>query len=107
MSCKIETYELTLLVNSTMSEQYSEIMAEVRSKIEEYGGQLTKSNNEGIKRLAYPIMGHERGLFVYCEIETKARDLLVKLSRWLNTYDPVFRYLIVPQDTRIKKGVRE
>ena len=62
-------------------------------------GRITKRLVDGVKRLAYPINGKEKALYLYYELEMEDGKP-AELSNFLGTRDEVVRYLIVKQDTR-------
>lgn len=86
-------YELTIIVDETATQ---EAIDELTKKIEEYG-KITKLEDEGVKRLAYPIQRvrlHENGRFIlYClELKNMAPQ---RICEYLSYNDDVVRYLLV------------
>lgn len=89
-------YELTVLTPETASELDIE---QVERVIRRYG-EIGKREDEGIKRLAYPINGHDKARYLYYEINMP-QGKPQELSSVLNTNDMVLRYLLVMADTRV------
>ncbi len=70
--------------------------------IESVEGKITKSTEEGKKRLAYPIKGQEYAIYYFYELELPA-SAPAKISLTLNITDEVIRYLLVTVDPRKAK----
>lgn len=87
----MKKYELTLLLDNDFD--CDTTVKEVIKQIEGFGGKIIKSENAGNKRLAYEIRGKEFAIYYYLDIELD-ETVVVKLSRWLNIYDHILRYLL-------------
>ncbi len=85
---EIVDYELTTL-NKVEAEDYDEMV----KLIEEYAT-IKKSEDHGVKQLAYPIMNHEYAHYYYFELKIQ-RKKCAELSDRLNAFDGVLRYLMV------------
>lgn len=86
-------YELTIIVDETATQ---EVIDELTKKIGEFG-KVTKVEDWGTKRLAYPIQRvrlHEMGHFMFYQLELE-NGVPQELSRNLNIDDNVVRYLLV------------
>ncbi|HRQ86989.1 MAG TPA: 30S ribosomal protein S6, partial [Candidatus Saccharibacteria bacterium] len=70
------------------------------------GGTITKEENWGKKRLAYPIKREDFAVYVYFELELPA-DAPLKISNILNITDEAIRYLLVRVDEKAKKALAE
>lgn len=55
--------------------------------------------DEGVKRLAYSIRGHDRGRYLFWELDMATGEPQ-ELSRELNITDEALRYLLVRTDTK-------
>lgn len=88
MATKQSKYELSIIADELIDQTQID---ELTKKIRKYG-KITGGDDEGVKRLAYPIRNHEAGHFLYYEMET---DTPEKLSGDLNITDSVIRYLLV------------
>ena len=89
-------YELTILTPETASELDIE---QVERVIRRYG-EIGKREDEGIKRLAYPIREQDKARYLYYEINMP-QGKPQELSSVLNINDMVLRYLLVKADTRV------
>lgn len=88
-----KNYELTILADELAPQ---EAIDELTERIKKYG-EITLFDDEGVKRLAYPIQRerlHEKARYLYYELELEngAPD---KLSSDLNIDDTSIRYLLV------------
>lgn len=83
-------YELTALVDEIAPQ---EVIDGLTGKINGYG-KITSIEDDGVKRLAYPIRDHEKARFLYYTLELE-NDVPAKLSSDLNIDDNVMRYLLV------------
>ena len=86
----MKDYELTIIVRPDAGE---EEIAKIREIIEEYA-KITKEEDEGVKRLAYPIFDNDRGHYLYYNLEIEMGKV-AELSCKLNITDEVMRYLLV------------
>lgn len=95
-------YELTII---TPENNTAEDMAKIKKTIEKWGA-IHTTEDEGVKRLAYPIgignMSHNYGHFMFYTVELNEGDPQ-KLSGELNIKDSVLRYLLVKQDPKHNK----
>lgn len=90
-------YELTVLTPETATEVDIE---QVERVIRRYATEIGKREDEGIKRLAYPINGQDKARYLYYEINMP-QGKPQRLSSELNTDNTVLRYLLVRADTRV------
>lgn len=83
-------YELTILVDEIAPQ---EVIDGLTEKIKGYG-KITSIEDDGVKRLAYPIRNHEKAHYLFYTLELE-NDVPADLSRNLNIDDNVVRYLLV------------
>ena len=91
----MKQYELTIIFDERLSEQ--EIGKIENRVILEYGSILNREDC-GVKRLAYPIQGQDKGHYVFYRLgldDTKR----AKLSDALCETDGALRHLLVKSDT--------
>lgn len=87
-------YELTILVDELMEQSQID---ELTKKIRKYG-KITGGEDDGIKRLAYPINNRDKAHFLFYTLELEA-DAPFKMSSDFNIDDTIMRYLLVRCDT--------
>lgn len=85
-----KNYELTILVDEIAPQ---EVIDELTEKIKGYG-KIASFEDDGVKRLAYPIRNHEKAHYLFYTLELE-NDVPADLSRNLNIDDDVMRYLLV------------
>ena len=93
----MQEYELTII---TEAELIVVKQLELEEIIRRHANIMHKTI-DGVKRLAYPIRGRERGLFMFYELELN-RDEATRLGGELNINDNVMRFLLVRKDPRRK-----
>lgn len=90
-------HELTVLLREDADKD--EAIEKLKTLIENKGGMIVKTEDNGVKRLAYAIQGQEKARYIYFDIvlpQNKASEL----SSVLNITDTVLRYLLVRTDPR-------
>ncbi len=95
----MKNYELTLLVHPDLEMNLEAATNKVKELIEKNGGEITKEENDGKKRLAYAIKGQNFAVYYYYEVALPA-DAPKKIESVLNITDEVLRYLLVAVDER-------
>ena len=83
-------YELTALVDELATQETIDKLTE---KIGEFG-KVTKVEDDGVKRLCYPIRNHEKAHYLFYELELED-GVQPELAGKLNIDDDVMRYLLV------------
>ena len=93
------SYELMYIVRPTVDEQS---LAAVNEKVGKFiaagGGQVSRRDDWGKRRLAYPILKFTEGFYTVLQLElppTAVRDL----ERSLQLTEEVLRYLVVRVET--------
>ena len=88
-------YELTLIAQPDLDDTaFNDVIAKVSGWITENGGEVTKTELWGKRRLAYPIRKLNDGLYVLLHVNM-APNFGVTLERNLRFLEPVMRFLIV------------
>lgn len=95
----MKNYELTLLVHPDLEMNMEAATDKVKELIEKNGGQITKEENDGKKRLAYAIKGQNFAVYYYYEVALPP-EAPKKIESVLNITDEVLRYLLVAVDER-------
>lgn len=83
-------YELTILVDEIATQ---EVIDGLTEKIEGYG-KIKSFEDDGVKRLAYPISNHEKARYLFYTLELED-GVPAELSSHLNIDDDIVRYLLV------------
>jgi small subunit ribosomal protein S6 len=103
---KVKEYELTVLIHPDLEADLDAPLTKVREIVTNAGGTITREDNWGKKKLAYPISRVEFGVYVYMDVELPAEAPL-KISNILNITDEVLRYLLVKVDPKARAALAE
>lgn len=95
----MKNYELTVLVHPDLEMNMEAATSKLEKLIEDNGGKITKEVNDGKKKLAYTISGHDYAVYYYYELELPAQAP-AKMSQVLNIMDEIIRYLLVSVDEK-------
>lgn len=102
----MKEYELTVLIHPDLEADLETPLEKVRSIIKNAGGEITKEDNWGKKKLAYAINREDFAVYVYMDVKLPA-DAPLKISNTLNITDEVLRYLLVTVDEKGRKALEE
>ncbi len=98
----MKDYELTVLFHPDLEMNLDPALDKVKKIITSNGGEITKEEADGKKRLAYELGGQNYAIYYYFELALPA-EAPAKLSSTLNITDEVLRYLLVRADARRAK----
>jgi small subunit ribosomal protein S6 len=90
-------YEIMFIIANALEDEQKEATIETVKGIINDGGEVTKVDIIGSKRLAYPILKKNDGYYVLVEFNAPA-DLPKELDRRLKISDSVIRHLIINKD---------
>lgn len=99
----MKNYELSVLYHPDLEMNLDPALDKVAKIVETAGGKIDKSENEGKKRLAYPINSQDFAVYYYYNISLPA-DAPAKISSSFNIADEILRYLLVRTDERRLKA---
>jgi len=102
----MKEYELTVLIHPDLEADIEAPLVKVRNLIKNAGGEITKEDNWGKKKLAYKINREDFAVYVYMDVKLPA-DAPLKISNTLNITDEVLRYLLVTVDEKGRKALEE
>lgn len=98
----MKDYELTVLLHPDLEMNPDPVIEKVKKIIDQTGGQITKEEDEGKKRLAYPVKGQAFALYYYFDVALRS-DAPSRITSALNITDGVLRCLLVRTDERKAK----
>lgn len=98
----MKDYELTVLVQPDLEPAIDTALEKVRELVTTNGGEVTKEENWGKKKLAYKINKEDFAVYLYMEVKLPANAPL-KISNMLNISDYAMRYLLVKADEKVAK----
>jgi small subunit ribosomal protein S6 len=99
-------YELVVLFHPDLEIDLEKPLTKVRSIITDNGGEVTKEDNWGKRKLAYPINREDFAVYVYMEASLPATGVK-KIQSTLNITDEVLRYLLTAVDPRAIAAAKE
>lgn len=102
----MKEYELTVLIHPDLEVDLETPLKKVRDIITGVGGEITKEDNWGKKKLAYQINREDFAVYVYMDVKLPA-DAPLKISNTLNITDEVLRYLLVTVDEKGRRLLAE
>lgn len=85
-----KNYELTILTDEIAPQ---EVIDGLTEKVKGYG-KIKGFEDDGVKRLAYPIRNHEKARYLFYTLELE-NGVPAELSSNLNIDDNIVRYLLV------------
>ena len=91
-------YELALLYHPDLEIDLDKVNAKIEKLVTDNGGGIKDQDVWGKRRLAYPINGLEKAIYVFYNIELDGQASISKLESNLNIYDEVLRHLITKPD---------
>lgn len=101
MATTKNTYELTYIVNSVISdEQVKDMVSRVTNYVSENGGDIIEVDEWGARRLAYPIQKKRNGYYVNMYFNAPG-DIIPRLERSLEIDDNILRYLTLRMDPKM------
>ena len=91
-------YETICILNPDLTEdEVQETMERYSALIVEHGGEVTKTDSWGLRKLAYKVQGHPRGHIVYL-LYSGGPETVGELERNLRILDQNIRYMTVKVD---------
>jgi small subunit ribosomal protein S6 len=86
-------YEVMFIVNSTIGDDAISATVEKFKTLISQNGEITKVDEIGKRRLAYPIAKMNEGHYVLCQF-TAPTDFPLELERIFNITDEIIRFLV-------------
>jgi small subunit ribosomal protein S6 len=95
----LNEYEIAVLYHPDLEIDLEKASTKVEKIITTDGGKITKTDNWGKRKLAYPIKKQEFAVYVIYSAELPA-EALSKIEKTLNITDEVIRFLITRPDLK-------
>jgi small subunit ribosomal protein S6 len=97
-------YDLIFIVRpATPEEEIKKVLTTIEHACAEKGGKIEKTEQWGTRKLAYKVMKHREGIYVYQQIRTNHGELVHELERRLGVQDAVIKYQTVRLDEDLKR----
>ncbi len=95
----MRNYELTVLIHPDLEMNLEPAIAKIKDTVAKYGGKIVKEENDGKKRLAYPVKKQDFAVYYFYEVELPT-DAPAKIEGVFNITDEILRHLLVTVDER-------
>jgi small subunit ribosomal protein S6 len=92
------TYEVVVILDPKITEEdFNQLAGGLHQTVERQGGTIVKSENMGLRQLAYEINHRREGRYLLMEIDGSGAEI-AELERRMRVNDTVVRYLTVRVD---------
>ena len=93
-------YENILIVAADCSpEEQEEVLKRVQGSFERFGAEVVKVDDWGVRKLAYPIKGKDKGHYFFYLINME-QGAVVGLDKFYRTMDLILRHMFVVADEK-------
>jgi small subunit ribosomal protein S6 len=93
----LNTYEIAVLYHPDLEIDLEKAESRVKKIIEDNKGKITKTDNWGKRKLAYPIKKQDFAVYVFYAVDMPAENV-AKVEQTFNITDEVIRFLITRPD---------
>lgn len=102
----MRTYEVCFITNpNTVEDDLQKLTSQIEHVIADQGGKITKIDNLGRKKLAYPIGKFDDGNYTFIYLEGSGSEIH-EVERRLRVNDAVIRYMTVRTDEDLKRAAK-
>ncbi len=102
----MRTYEVCFIVNpNTVEDDLKKLTSQIEQVIADKGGTVTKVENLGRKKLAYPIGKFDDGNYTFIYLEGSGGEIY-EVERRLRVNDAVIRHMTVRTDEDLKRAAK-
>jgi len=97
-------YDLIFIARpATPEEEIKKVLTSLEHACAEKGGKIEKTEHWGTRKLAYKVMKHREGIYVYQQVRTTHGELVHELERRLGVQDIIIKYQTVRLDEDLKR----
>ena len=97
-------YDLIFIVRpATPEEDIKKLLTYLEQACTEKAAKIEKIEHWGTRKLAYKVMKHREGMYVYLQVRTTHGELVHELERRLGVQDIVIKYQTVRLDEDLKR----
>jgi small subunit ribosomal protein S6 len=97
-------YDLVFIVRpATPEEEIKKVLSSLEHACAEKGAKIEKTEHWGTRKLAYKVMKHREGIYLYQQVRTNHGELVHELERRLGVQDAVIKYQTVRLDEDLKR----
>jgi small subunit ribosomal protein S6 len=95
----LNQYEIAVLYHPDLEIDLEKAESKVKKIIADNGGKITKADNWGRRKLAYPINKQEFAVYIFYTVEIPAESVK-KIEQTFNITDEIIRFLITRPDLK-------
>jgi small subunit ribosomal protein S6 len=95
----VNQYEIAILYDPDLEIDLEKATSRVEKIFTDNGANITKTDNWGKRKLAYPIKKHDMAIYVFYAVEMPGANVQ-KLESILNITDEVIRFLVTKPDLK-------
>lgn len=95
----LNQYEIAVLYHPDLEIDLEKASAKIEKILSDNGGKITKSDNWGKRKLAYPIAKQDFAVYVFYTVEMPAESVR-KVEQTFNITDEIIRFLITRPDLK-------
>jgi len=96
-------YDLIFIARpATPEEEIKKVIASIEQACTEKGAKIEKTEHWGTRKLAYKVMKHREGIYVYQQVRTSHGELMQEIERRLGVLDSIIKYQTVRLDEALK-----
>ena len=92
-------YELAILYDPGLEIDLEKATSRIEKIVAENKGKIVKTDNWGVRKLAYPIKKHESAIYVFYTLELEPTSIQ-KLESTLHITDEVIRFMLTKPDLK-------
>jgi small subunit ribosomal protein S6 len=93
----LNLYEIAVLYHPDLEIDLDKAESKVKKIIADNGGKITKTDNWGKRKLAYPIAKQDFAVYVFYSVEIPGESV-AKIEQTFNITDEIIRFLITRPD---------
>ncbi|MDB5160692.1 MAG: ribosomal protein [Candidatus Saccharibacteria bacterium] len=93
----MNTYEIAVLYHPDLEIDLEKAESRIKKIIEDSKGKITKTDNWGKRKLAYPISKQDFAVYVFYTVDMPGENV-AKVEQTFNITDEIIRFLITRPD---------
>ena len=102
----MNTYEVAVLYHPDLEIDLDKAETKVKKIIADNGGNITKTDNWGKRKLAYPIAKQDFAVYVFYAVDMPG-EAVAKVEQTFNITDEIIRFLITKPDLKAAAKAEE
>jgi len=95
----LNLYEVAVLYHPDLEIDLDKAESRVKKIVADNGGKITKTDNWGKRKLAYPIAKQDFAVYVFYSVEMPGENI-AKVEQTFNITDEIIRFLITRPDLK-------